>query len=205
MVGLDKIEEFVGIALLYAGIEAIHEFSDRRKKKREKEEMPKIKDNNAKIRIDIYNILIEIRAYSGCNRVDIFEFSNGKYTHGGISLESINCTSEAVDNTTKGMINDFRDMPIANMLGTINLINESLDGWIRFDDHSDDELSNKRRRYWGIKASYNFRITETIWDGMVGLHWVGEYATLTKEEINYILVLIERVRILMSKLVKDKS
>lgn len=204
MVGLDKIEEFVGIALLYGGIEALHEFQDRRKKKREKQEMPKIKDGNAKVRIDIYNVLIEIRAYSGCNRVDIFEFSNGKYTHGGISLEVVNCTLEAVDNTTKGMINDFQNVPIATMLGTINLINENVDGWVRFDDCSDDELSNKRRRYWGIRTSYNFKITDTIWDGMVGLHWVSEYATLTKEEVNYIAVLIERVRILMAKLVKEK-
>lgn len=201
----DKIEQILGIAMATVALDGGKQYFDWRKKQKEEAEKPKRKSENARVKMEIYNKLIEIRKEADCNRVDLYEFSNGKTTHGEISLDFIYCTLESVDNKSAGMIDRFQGIAIATMLKTITEINESPKGWIRFDDNSHDDLANKRRRYWGIMSSYNFKITEDIWDGMIGLHWMNEYAILTEENIQEITRLIEDIRNLMAKLIKKES
>lgn len=201
----DKIEQILGIAMATVALDGGKQYLDWRKKKKEDAERPKKKNEDLKTRADIKLKMVEIRMVAECNRVDLFEFGNGKMTHGGISLEFVYCTLEDVDNKTAGMSERFQGIPAATMNKTLVEINESPKGWTRFDDRSEDETANQRRRYWGIMSSYNFKITNEVTEGMIGLHFMHEYGTISDENIQEILRLIEDIRNLMTKLVKKET
>lgn len=169
-------------------------------KERLKQELPAIKNMNLKLINQIDNILVEIRCTIGCDRVSLFEITE--------LMDKISCTLESVDegNNTQKLLGRFQDMPLSTMRKTITEINESEYGWIRFDDRSDDETANKRRHEWGIKTSYNFKITDSILnDGLIGLHWMHGYAYLNEMEIEDARKLIQKIKTLKSLLVKIKS
>lgn len=201
----DKLEQILGIALATVVLKGVEDYGKWRKKKKEDEDRPKRKTANVNTLLEIKSKLVEIRKEAGCNRVCLFEFSNGKTTHGNISLEFIFCTLEDVDNKSAGMSERFQNIPAATMYKTISEIEKSEKGWTMFDDRSNDETANQRRRYWGIMSSLNAPITDDIWEGMIGLHWMNNYADIEKINILEILRLIEDVRNLMANLVKKED
>jgi len=169
-------------------------------KERLKQELPATQRMNVKLITQIDNLLLEIRCTIGCDRVSMFEISE--------MMDKISCILESKDeeNNTKALLGKFTDMPIATMLKTLNEIEDSEYGWKHFDDNSTDEAANKRRHEMGIKTSYNFKISDSIWtDGMIGMHWMHGYAMLTEMEVEEAKKLVQKIKTLKSLLVKIKK
>lgn len=192
----------IGMALIFIGSYFFDQWKKKREKKLEEKNRPAVLDASAKIREKIVEYITKIQAYTGCSRAALFEYSNGNYTHSNISLQFIECTYEATDESTAPIINIFKREPIAPYLKIINIINESKTSWSRITDTEPDPSINKIQRYWRTSTSYNFRITDSVWDGVVGLSWINKEAELSPEQITNVEIMIMRIYNLMSQLVK---
>lgn len=195
---LETAGTLIGMVLLYL----FKEWQEKRKKKKDAEEMSLKLDANSKTMQTISSCLVRLQAYSGCSRVAIFEYSNGNYTHAGISMQYIDCTYEITDESTKPIIHEFKRISIAPYLNMISRISASTTGWTRIVENDDDRETRAMQQYWNIATAYSFRITAVVWDGVVGLNWIGKDVTLTQEEIEHINVEVMRIRDLMNQLKK---
>ena len=157
---------------------------------------------NTSIRAKINEVLIEIRAHTGANRVSIIEYHNGNISTNGLPFNFSSMTYESVDYTTKEQILEFQKIPISPISKFLINIHNHPEKYIKIDtDFSDQEIIRLNKLY-GIYTNYTFKIGDHIKDGVINISWVFEDITLTEEEIEFILTKIIRIHELMSKMVK---
>jgi len=200
MTQMETISTIVGMVIVFVGKHFFDDWADKRKEERKLKERPIMLDKNSKIMQSISACLIRLQAYTGCSRAAIFEYSNGNYTHANISMQYIDCTYEVTDETTMPIINKFKRVSIAPYLNQVLSIGK--EGYCRVTDKDDDKEIRTMQQYWNTTTAYNFRISDIVWDGVVGLNWIGKDVTLTQEEIEHINVEVMRIRDLMNQLKK---
>jgi len=200
MTQMETISTIVGMVIVFVGKHFFDDWADKRKEERKLKERPIMLDKNSKIMQSISACLIRLQAYTGCSRAAIFEYSNGNYTHANISMQYIDCTYEVTDETTMPIINKFKRVSIAPYLNQVLSIGK--EGYCRVTDKDDDKEIRTMQQYWNTTTAYNFRISDIVWDGVVGLNWIGKDVTLTQEEIEHINVEVMRIRSLMKSLIK---
>ena len=146
-----------------------------------------------KIRQHIIQALAKIQHQTGCSRVTIFEYRKGQKS------KYITCRFEVADKTTSSLLMDFKKMDISPYIDLINKINDSKVGWIKVMDEGDDKETTKISKYWGTVTAYNFKITKSVWDGVVSLTWVNNKADLTDGQIMGVEIVIMGIHSLIKK------
>lgn len=202
---MNEFGTIAGIAIAFVAQYFFDKWQKKRAAKKEIIERPKILDAQANIRKEISDYILKIQAYAQCSRVALFEYSNGTYTHSNISLQFVECSYEATDETTKPITSIFKRMPIAPYLKILMDINESKTGWTRLTDHEEDKEINKINKYWSVSTIYNFKITDIVWDGVVSVCWISGEVDLDEQDIEIIKGFVFRINFLMSKLVKQEK
>lgn len=172
-----------------------------RNKKKEDAERPARLDAAAKIREEIDDYIKKIQAYTQACRVGLYEYTNGNYSHACISMQYVEMSFEATDETTKPLILEFKKIPVSPFLKIINAINDSKTGWIKINESDDDADIKRLNKLYKTSTSYSFRITDSVWDGVVSVSWVYMPHDLSDEQIANVEIMIMRIYGLMSKLV----
>jgi len=197
---METISTIVGMVIVFVGKHFFDDWADKRKEERKLKERPIMLDKNSKIMQSISACLIRLQAYTGCSRAAIFEYSNGNYTHANISMQYIDCTYEVTDETTMPIINKFKRVSITPYLNQVLSIGK--EGYCRVTDKDDDKEIRTMQQYWNTTTAYNFRISDIVWDGVIGLSWIGKDVFLDLEEIEHINIEVLRIRDLMNQLKK---
>ena len=157
---------------------------------------------NTDIRAKINEVLIEIRAYVGSNRVSIIEYHNGNISTNGLPFNYSSMTYESVDYTTKGQILDFQKIPISPICKLLIDIHNCKQSYLKIGPEFPDQEIIRLNKFYGINTNYTFKIGDHIKDGVVNVSWVFEDITLSEEEIEFIVIKIKYIQDLMSKMIK---
>lgn len=200
MLHMKDYVEFVGLLALFFGNQALKYI----KKKRIIDQAPAKLDAEYKIRLEISEYIKKIQAYTGASRVAMFEYSNGTKTHSNTCLQFVECSYESTDEVTRPIIQDFKRMPIGPFLKILDNIANSKTKWYKVTDEDEDEDIAKLQKYYRVSTSYNFKITDVVYDGVVSASWINKKEDLTQEEISNIEIIIMRIYNLMSKLSNNK-
>lgn len=157
---------------------------------------------NTDIRAKINEVLIEIRAYVGSNRVNIIEYHNGNISTNGLPFNYSSMTYESVDYTTKSQILDLQKIPISPICKLLIDIHNCKQSYFKIGPDFPDQEIIRLNKFYGIITNYTFKIGNHIKDGVVNISWVFEDMTLSEEEIEFIIIKIKYIQDLMSKMIK---
>lgn len=196
--------EQIGTILAMIFVFVCSHFFDKWKQKRDEknkaENLPILLNKEALIREKIQNKIIKLQGYTGANRVNLFEYTNGSYTHSGISLQYSQCTYECTDDTTVGLLSTFKNVPIGEFMPILNNLNDSKKGWTIVTTKDENvAIANIQKKY-RTQSSYCFRLTDVVWDGVVLLGWVHEQKCLSEEMLNEIKIIVSQISELQLKL-----
>jgi len=171
-------------------------------KKRSKNQEASIFIHNTEYRSYINDILIEIRASVGANRVALVEYHNGSVAINGLPFNYASMTYEKTDNTTKDMMLAYQKVPISPISELLLEIHHSKEGYVRVGQDYKQEGIIKLNRYYGAETTYMFRIGDHVKHGTISLTWVSEDKTLTEDEIEDLQLKVMYVGELTDKMKK---
>jgi hypothetical protein len=157
---------------------------------------------NTEIRSKINEILIEIRALVGANRVSIIEYHNGIVSTSGLPFNYASMTYESTDFVTKESIMSFQKIPTSPISKLLMSIHNCKNSYLRVGpDYSDNNivLFNK---FYGVETSYIFKISDHIKDGILTVNWVHEDTELDEDEIEQIVLKTKYIQQMMNKMNK---
>lgn len=157
---------------------------------------------NTELRIEIYNILCEIRGLTRCNRASITEYHNGEVSHGGLPFNYASMTYEKTDINTKDINKSMQRIPISSYSKLLIDLHKNLDGFILVDDKYDINIIEIFNQY-GIKTSYLFKINGHIKDGSVCISYHNDIS-LDDETIKLVKGRVTAISQLMNKMKKYK-
>lgn len=200
---MNDLAKFTALVLLAMGYEGLKWWKKHRAQKKLQNSKNIKLDMTSEIRRQIQEHMIRIQAFVNCNRVALFEYSNGTRTLSDISLQFINMTYEVPDDSTAPMINRFQLIAISPYLDVIKTIDKSETGYIKTDLNDGTLVDRRLRRSWSTASSYSFKIGASIWDGCLALSNVSDPLELNDEEMEYVQVQLIHIRELMIKLQKQ--
>ena len=157
---------------------------------------------NTNIRAKINEVLIEIRAHTGANKVNVIEYHNGNVSTNGLPFNYSSMTYESVDYTTREQILDFQKVPISPISKILIDIHNCKKQYIRVGpDFSDTDILGLNK-FYGITTNYTIKIGDHIKDGVVNISWVHENVLLSDEDIEFVLIKVKHIQDLMDKMIK---
>ena len=157
---------------------------------------------NTNIRAKINETLIEIRAYTGANKINIIEDHNGNVSTNGLPFNYSSMTYESVDYTTKEQIIDFQKIPISPISKLLIDIHNCKNDYLRIGPDFKDLEIIKLNKFYGITTNYTFKIGDHIKDGVINISWIHENIILPQEELEFVIIKVRHIQDLMSKMVK---
>lgn len=158
--------------------------------------------HNAEYRVQINEVLVEIRTLVGANRVSIVEYHNGNAAINGLPFNYASMTYEKADQTTREMMMNFQKVPISPTCELLLDVHNSKEGYVRVGQDYKHEDVVEFNHYYGIQSAYIFRIGDHIKYGTVQLIWIGEDVTLDPEEIEEVHYKVMYINELMKKMKK---
>jgi len=157
---------------------------------------------NTECRAKINEVLIEIRAITGANRVSIVEYHNGNTAINGLPFNYASMTYEKTDQNTRGKMAGFQKVPISPISELLLDLHESDSGVVKVSEDYKHPGIVEFFKYHGSITAYIFRIGDHVKYGSVELTWVSEEVTLTDEEVETLHYKIWYINDLMSKMKK---
>ena len=109
---------------------------------------------------------------------------------------------EATDGIVAPMIDNFQAVPAATFRSLLNKIDSSQDGFALFIRDEGSEEENRIHNKFQTNVSYNFKVGNSIWEGVVSLNWINVNRYLTQSEIDHVKELVENVSNLQKQLIK---
>lgn len=158
--------------------------------------------HNTEYRVQINEVLVEIRTLVGANRVSIVEYHNGNAAINGLPFNYASMTYEKDDQTTREMMMNFQKVPISPTCELLLDIHNSAQGYVRVGKDYKHKDVVEFNRYYGVESAYIFRIGDHIKYGTVQLMWIGEDADLEPEEIEEVHYKVMYINELMKKMKK---
>lgn len=158
--------------------------------------------HNAEYRVQINEVLVEIRTIVGANRVCIVEYHNGNAAINGLPFNYASMTYEKADQTTREMMMSFQKVPISPTCELLLDVHNSDQGYVRVGTDYKHKDVVEFNRYYGVESAYIFRIGDHIKYGTIQLMWIGEDVTLDSEEIEEVHYKIMYINELMKKMKK---
>ena len=196
----EKYAQFIALVIFFAAKEGLAKYKTWRKTKKLEDGKNDRLDLSSSLRRQIHEHLIKIQAYLGCNRVSIYEYSNGTYTMNGISLQFINMTYEVCDDATAPVINKFQLIPISPYLNRLSEIDANTAGYVRSSINDGTVVERRLRKIWSTHTSYTFKLAERVWEGCLSISNSHSEIELTDADIEYVHVEMIHIRDLMIKL-----
>jgi hypothetical protein len=158
--------------------------------------------HNTEYRVQINEVLVEIRAIVGANRVCIVEYHNGNAAINGLPFNYASMTYEKDDLNTREMMMNFQKVPISPTCELLLDVHNSDQGYVRVGKDYRHKDVIEFHRYYGIESAYIFRIGDHIKFGTVQLMWIGDDVTLDPEEVEEVHYKIMYINELMKKMKK---
>ena len=157
---------------------------------------------NTEHRALINEVLVEIRATIGANRVAIVEYHNGNAAINGLPFNYSSMTYEKSDTTTREIMLNYQKIPLSPVCELLLEVHNSEEGYVRVGRDYERSSVVELNEYYGIKTSYIFRIGNHIKYGTVHVMWINEDTTLTEEELNMVHLKVLYINELMLKMKK---
>lgn len=158
--------------------------------------------HNTEYRVQINEVLVEIRAIVGANRVSIIEYHNGNAAINGLPFNYASMTYEKDDQTTREMMMNFQKVPISPTCELLLDVHNTEQGYVRVGRDYKHKDVVEFNRYYGIESAYIFRIGDHIKYGTVQLMWIGDDITLEPEEVEQVHYKVMYINELMKKMKK---
>lgn len=158
--------------------------------------------HNAEHRVQINEILVELRALTGANRVAIVEYHNGNTAINGLPFNYASMTYEKADYTTREMLMNFQKIPISPLCELLLQVHNSKEGYARVDSNCTHTDVIEIHKYYGVDTAYVFRIGDHIKYGTVHLMWIHEVPDLDSEALQEIHYKVMYINELMKKMKK---
>jgi len=158
--------------------------------------------HNAEYRVKINEVLVEVRALTGANRVAVMEYHNGNAAMNGLPFNYASMTYEKTDQTTRDMMPSFQKMPISALCEVLLDVHNSQKGYVKVNENYKYEDAVEVQKYYGIDTSYIFRIGNHIKHGTVHIMWINENPELQEEELEIIHYKVMYINELMEKMKK---
>lgn len=172
------------------------------KKKFDKSNEGKAFLDNAEHRIKINEILVEIRALTGANRVALVEYHNGNSTITGLPFNYASMTYERTDQTTREMMRNFQKIPISPICELLLDVQNSEHGYIRVDAIYKHQEVVKFNKYHGVEVEYVYRINDNVKYGTLHVMWINTEPLLSvdqQQEIYYKVMYLNELMLKMKK------
>lgn len=158
--------------------------------------------HNAEYRVQINEVLVEIRTIVGANRVSIVEYHNGNAAINGLPFNYASMTYEKDDQTTREMMMNFQKVPISPTCELLLDVHNSDQGYVRVGKDYKHKDVIEFNKYYGVESAYIFRIGDHIKYGTVQLMWIGDDVTLEPEEVEQVHYKVMYINELMKKMKK---
>lgn len=172
-------------------------------KRLKKNDEAKVFIHNTEYRALINEVLVEIRATVGANRVSVVEYHNGNVAINGLPFNYSSMTYEKSDNTTREILMNYQKVPISPICELLLDLHNSPTGHVRVGQDYERESVVEMGNYYGVKTSYIFRIGDHIKYGTVHISWVNdENVVLTDEELHTLHLKVRYINELMNKMKK---
>ena len=173
------------------------------KRKLNKNKEAKYFVENTEIRSKIHEVLVEIRALVGANRVNIIEYHNGIVSTSGLPFNYASMTYESVDFTTKESIMSFQKIPTSPISKLLMSIHNCKNQFLRIGSDYPDTNIILFNKFYGVETNYIFKISDHIKDGILTVNWVHEAdIELDEDEIQQIILKVRYIYQMMNKMNK---
>ena len=158
--------------------------------------------HNTEHRVKINEVLVELRAITGANRVAIVEYHNGSTAINGLPFNYASMTYEKTDQTTREMLMNFQKIPISSISELLLDVHAAENGVVKVNEEYKYKDVIEFHRYYGVETTYNFRIGNHIKYGTVHIMWINEDVSLSQDmldEIHYKVMFINELMLQMKK------
>lgn len=150
---------------------------------------------------EINKELSYLRDKYGFNRTSLVEFHNGTSSLKGLSFKNGSMRYERVDNITNSIIMQYQNIPCSLSIDIMRKLEASEDGYIRVGQTDDPNLMILNKMY-GVVESHNFRLGESLTNGCVSLVSTHDIKNLTKNDIDDIKAVCQRIHLSRTKYIK---
>lgn len=127
------------------------------------------------------------------SRIAILDYHNGTSTYSGLPFNFCSMSYEALDVTTKSIINDFQGIPINPIVNMLLELEKSPVGFVSVTDVDSDRDIAITQRTYGVKTAYNFKISSSVTDGVLSIVWVDDYTKLSDYQLEEIYVSLRKI------------
>ena len=158
--------------------------------------------DNISIDCDINReLLYFVNTYKAC-RACIIDYSNGSSNYAGLPFNHFTMTYEEVSINTPRVKDSLQKIPLSSVASMLLALEKSSDGYIKATDVDDNEKTTITHRSFGIKTTYNFKIGNSLIDGVVAIAWDDNYEDLDPSKIIDIKARIARIMALRNSIKK---
>ena len=155
--------------------------------------------NGLQVSEQINHILTEIRSRYSFNRVSIVDYHNGTTSFGGFSLKFGSMTFESTDESTKNIITEYQNIPTSLCSEMLIDLEGKKEGYVIVTNNNYNEGVQIENTMFGIERSHNFRIGNSLINGMLQCVWTNsEYQKITikEEDVIWIKGQIQKIMLL---------
>lgn len=144
----------------------------------------------------INDIIKEIRAKYGFNRVSIIDYHNGTQSLSGFSFKYTTMSYENTDIYTKDIITEFKNIPCSIVSNMLNELEHSQKGYVYNNIRESNEQTTITHKMFGVDTVYNFRLSNSLINGCLScMHTSDPTNTyiLSEEDITDIKSLCQKI------------
>lgn len=131
----------------------------------------------------INKILSDIKSAYGFNSACLIEYHNGTTSLSGFGFKNATMTHESVDDGTKPLILEFKNIPTSLASSMLAELEKSTKGYVIGGEDHPDEAIRITNRMFNITQSWNFRIGASLVDGCLGLNSINGTVDLSDNDI----------------------
>lgn len=194
----------VGVIFTYT-TSKIEQWHDKKKEKKAERDRAGNLDYTLKYNNDIQKsikeVLIQIQGYTECSRASLYSYHNGTTSHYGYSMNFISMVEEKTDGIVVPLIDTFQKIPAAIFRPILEKIDESEEGYVAIRKGSIDDIDQIMDKYQNT-VCYDFKVGNSVWEGVVELAWVNKSVTLSESEVDHVQELVNNIADLQRKLIK---
>lgn len=158
--------------------------------------------HNAEYRVQINEVLVEIRTIVGASRVGLIEYHNGNAAINGLPFNYASMTYEKTDKTTREIMMNFQKVPISPTCELLLDVHSADEGYVRVGRDYKYRDVVEFNKYYGVESAYIFRIGDHIKYGTIQLMWIDGDVSLESDELEEVHYKIMYINELMKKMKK---
>jgi hypothetical protein len=132
---------------------------------------------------EINKILSEIRSTYGFSRASLVEYHNGISSLAGFGFKHATIINESTDDITKPIILQFQNIPTSLIAKMLVALEKSQTGYLVVNEDFPDESTQITQKMYGVKQSWNFKLSNSLVDGCLSLVSNNENIELSDDDI----------------------